>query len=571
MQISELTFFVLSTVLFVPSVDAFSKSQCNANVKARLLNSSLLADDDVFYRQSGRPMLDVNNIRLTLQGCEEQCSAGTSFYDDVGPRLSTWLIPILLLIGNMHMARLGNEKYAALLHFLGDPIDTTWSLLTKAETWSRCFSLAQRTIPQAPNEAHEHYNQRVIDVATIYAGIEELEGSGTDKFKDYFDRILADKRDDMTMDHFYHLCKEIANELSDSRSVEIRRAGLAVFAYFYHVIAGFVDVIGGESSSPPGGRIGTSMFISWLIPAVLLSNAIGGFTSRRTCLRIMERFVKTVTHNAVEDRQMFSQDKSSFFSTSKLKTTDFYTAQRWSGAIYCYRPRKILFRGGNRDTSPLTLFILSILPLLISSTTSITLIWVTPTVGFDCRSLMLLAISVLWILSAAFTFLTWVTGLANGVYHYRLTLIKDALIGIPVLLIIILSSCGIFNSCFCWSAVFSLRRGAYVVLDDADERNFNASTWYPGLVAACLGLQMLILMIMLFVVRHGSALFRRDEIQKQNDWLETHVRRSHIRTFTFDERAVPSGWVKGVPVATTGMASPRLSPSPRMIPRAPAV
>ncbi|KAL4863801.1 hypothetical protein BDV12DRAFT_177024 [Aspergillus spectabilis] len=560
MSISKLTISV-SLVSFARSVVAFSKSQCNANVKARLLNGTLAVDDWIFHRDSrGFPMSNVSNVILDLPGCRAECGPGTSFYDDVGPRLSTWLIPILLLIGNMHMARLGNEKYAALLHFLGDPIDTMWSLLTKAETWSRCFSLAQRTIARAPNESQEHFNQRVIDVATIYAGIEELEGSGTDRFKDYFDRILADKREDMTMDHFYHLCKEIANELSDSRSVELRRAGLAVFAYFYHVIAGFVDVIGGESSSPPGGRIGTSMFISWLIPAVLFRNAIGGFTSRRTCLRIMERFVKTVTHNSVEDRQMFSQDKSSYFLTNKLKTTDFYTAQQWAGAIYCYRPQKILFKGGRRDISAFALFILSILPLLISSITSVALIWVTPTVGFDCRSLMMVCISIMWIISVGFTFLTWVTGLASGVYHYRLTLIKDALIGIPVLLIIILSSCGIFNSCICWSAIFSRKDGAFVVLDDSDERSINAKTYYPGLVAACLGLQMIVLMVMIWTVRHGSALFRRDELQKQQDWLETHVHRRHIRTFTFDGET--AGWIKGIPVSSAATAK-------RMIPRAP--
>ncbi|KAL4916729.1 hypothetical protein BDW62DRAFT_202389 [Aspergillus aurantiobrunneus] len=544
MSIIELIITFCYLVLHTSSVHAFQKSQCNADVIARLENGTIAADDLIFHRNvQGLPMSKPSNLVLTLPGCKETCGTGRSFYEDVGPRLTTWLIPILLLIGNMHMARLGTEKYAALLHFLGDPIDTMWSLLTKAETWSRCLSLAQRTVAQAPTESKEHYDQRVVDIATIYAAIEELEGSGTDKFKDFFDRIVADKRPDMTMDHFYHLCKETANELSDSRSVELRRAGLAVFAYFYHVIAGFVAVIGGESSSPPGGRIGTSMFISWLIPAVLFSNALGGFTSRRTCLRIMERFAKTVTHNAVEDRQLFSSDKPSSFSSRK-SNTDFYAAQCWSGAIYCYRPRKSLFRGGRRDNNAFKLFILSTLPVLVSTVTSVALIWVTPTVGFDCRSLMMVCISILWLLSAGITFLTWVTGLADGVYHYRLTMLKDAMIGIPVLLIIILSSCGIFNSCFCWSAIFSLgRAGAFVVLDDHDERSVNAKTYYPGLVAACLGLQMVVVLVMLWTVRHGSALFRRDEVQKQEDWLETHVRRSHIRTFTFDDST--TGWVRG--------------------------
>ncbi|CEL04885.1 hypothetical protein ASPCAL06009 [Aspergillus calidoustus] len=536
---------LLLLLYLAPLSSAFQKSECNAYVQTALANGTLSANSSIFHRSStNSPFSQPENIILTLPGCKSTCGAGTSFYDDVGPRLSTWLIPILLLIGNMHMARLGNEKYAALLHFLGDPIDTMWSLLTTAEVWSRAHSLAERTIPKAPGEQEAHYKARLVDVATLFAAIEELEGGSADRAADHFhttfSAILASRKPSISSDAFYHLVKETANELSDSRSAGLRRAGIAVFAYFYHVIAGFVDVIGGESSSPPGGRIGTSMFISWLIPAVLVSNALGGYASRRTALRIMERFVKVVSGEGVEDYQMFSADKrSSLLSSwmgrgsadggpSRTTTTDFYASQQWSGSIYCYRPRKILFRGGHRDTHPLTLFVLALLPLLISTTTSVTLIWVTPTIGFDCRSLMMVAISCLWLLSCAITFLTYTTRLADGVYHYRLTLIKDALIGLPVLGVIVLSSCGIFNSCLCWSALFSRRGGAYVVLDDRDERGFNARTWYPALVGACLGLQMVVFFVMGWMMRHGEVIFGRDEEKKQEDWLETHVRRGHM-------------------------------------------
>ncbi|KAL5340230.1 hypothetical protein BJX70DRAFT_407526 [Aspergillus crustosus] len=304
-------------------------------------------------------MSNASNVVLSLPGCTAECGAGASFYDDVGPRLSTWLIPIILLIGNMHMARLGNEKYAALLHFLGDPIDTMWSLLTKAETWSRCFSLAQRTIPQAPNETHEHFNQRVIDIATIYAVIEELDSSGTAKFKDHFDRILADKREDMTIDHFYHL-------------------------------------------SSPGGRIGSPMFISWLIPAVLFSNALGGFTSRRTCLRILERFVKTATHNALEDRQLFSHHKQ-ILSPAQPDLLHRLLQRPAMGRrnLLLPAPKDPLQRRQPRLSThwPSSFFRSS--PSQSQPPPSVALLWATPTTGLNCRSLMLICIAILWLLSAA--------------------------------------------------------------------------------------------------------------------------------------------------------------------------
>ncbi|KAL4888811.1 hypothetical protein BDV59DRAFT_205797 [Aspergillus ambiguus] len=477
-------------------------------------------------------MSNLSNLILTVPGCVDTCGAGASFYEDVGPRLSTWLIPILLLIGNAHMARLGREKYLVILHILGDPIDSMWSLLTKAELWSRCYSLARTYSHQWEREEKEHYERRVLDVGTVYAAIEELVGSGTDKFRLHFEQILREKRPDMSPEHFYHVTKEVANELSDSRSVELRRAGLAVVSYLYHIIAAFVEAIGGKSSSPPGGRIGTSLLISWLIPLVLVSNALGGYTSRRTCLRIMERYVKTVTGHSVEDLRRFSADKKSthFLAGRQQSTiTDFYSAQQWSGAIYCYQPRKSLgFRGGDRDNSPWLLLLLAMLPVTLATVVAVTEIVVTPTTGFGCRSLMLVVMFVLWMASAFITWAMWVTGLATGRYHYVLTVTKDALIGVPMILMVFLSSCGLFNSCFCWSAFFSRTADAHVVLDDSDERAYNSHTFYPGLVSGCLGGQFLIVLWMLRVIRHGSTLFRRDEKQKQEDWLATHAHRKHL-------------------------------------------
>ncbi|GAB1213110.1 hypothetical protein ATERTT37_002259 [Aspergillus terreus] len=512
---------------------AFQKAECNQIVKNRLMNGTLLPDDWVFYRQNDIPMSNMSNLMLNLPGCVATCGGGASFYEDIGPRLSTWLIPILLLIGNAHMARLGPEKYLVILHILGDPIDSLWSLLTKAELWSRCYAAARTYNPPRPQEETESYERRILDIGTVYAAIEELVGSGADRFRAHFEQLVREKRPDMSTEQFYHVTKEAANELSDSRSVELRRAGLAVVSYLYHVVAAFVEVIGGKSSSPPGGRIGTSLLISWLIPLVLVSNALGGYTSRRTCLRIMERYVKTVTGHSVEDLRRFSADKKSLHFLVGRRTaavTDFYAAQQWSGAVYCYQPRKRLgFRGGSRDNSPWLLLVLASLPVLVATGVAVAEIVVTPTTGFGCRSVMLLAMFALWVASAFVTWATWVTGLATGKYHYAMTLTKDALVGVPIVLMVFLSSCGLFNSCFCWSAYFSRKADAHIVLDDSDERARNAHTFYPALVSGCLGAQFLLVAWMLRVIRHGSALFRREEKQKQEDWLATHAHRRHLR------------------------------------------
>src|SRR5213078_1448268 len=93
---------------------------------------------------------------------------------------------------------------------------------------------------------------------------------------------------------------------------------------------------------------------------------------------------------------------------------------------------------------------------------------------------------------------------------------------------IVLSSCGIFSSCFCWSSFFTRSSDAHVILDDSDERERNEHTFYPGFVSGCLALQFLVFAWMLYISRHGSPLFRRNEKKKQEDWLATHERRGHL-------------------------------------------
>lgn len=167
----------------------------------------------------------------------------------------------------------------AIIHLLGDPIDSIWSLLHKIDAWDRCYSLAGQY------SAVCERRRRVI--ATVFAGFEEIEGPRIESNK-YFD-ILAE-RSGIDQEDKFREWGRTASELADSRTDEFLRTCLAIFLYIYQVIAGFVSAIGGGNTSPPGGRIGTAMFISWLVSVVLLSNANGGFTSCRSCFTIMSRF-----------------------------------------------------------------------------------------------------------------------------------------------------------------------------------------------------------------------------------------------------------------------------------------
>ncbi|RYO81247.1 hypothetical protein DL764_009793 [Monosporascus ibericus] len=85
--------------------------------------------------------------------------------------------------------------------------------------------------------------------------------------------------------------RKCARMLAGARTDEYMRACLAVAVYFVYLISAFIPSVGSGSSSPPGRRIGSAIFMSWLIPLALLSNRVGTFTSRRVCLQTMTEFI----------------------------------------------------------------------------------------------------------------------------------------------------------------------------------------------------------------------------------------------------------------------------------------
>src|SRR5436190_10209629 len=143
----------------------FVRATCYNLTLTLLNNHTLTQDSEVFARDnSGRPIVGLSNITLTLPGCEKLCGPKQGFYLDIGPRLSTWLIPILLLVSNIELSPLDKRRFLAILHFLGDPIDSIWSLIHKIDAWHRCYSLAEK------HGAVCERRKRII--ATVFAGFE---------------------------------------------------------------------------------------------------------------------------------------------------------------------------------------------------------------------------------------------------------------------------------------------------------------------------------------------------------------------------------------------------------------
>jgi len=601
---SSTTFFLL--LLYNLPVLALQRDKCAAEITLKLQNGTLYANDTIFYRHNGHAMSDFGKFELTIDGCEKTCGRSFDWYPDVGPRLHTWLLPVMLLIGNLCLATLGKpSSIFTLIHLLGDPIDSIWSLLTKLEAWNRCWDLSEHL-----SNTGAIYKDHVRDRGTILAAIQELEGPGSDPGDTYV-RIINNStldKDDPARPRLHHLCREIANEISDSSVNEMPRTMLAVLTYIFALLGAFVEAIGGKSTSQPGGRIASAIFLSWLLPVILLSNSIGSFTSRRTLVRILERFAKGTKpvlgqqsvipgtppspaspqlsrspfrsgetkrraserrtslalsspstliglsppinpmisiigpdHEAFAgssprkpsqdadwlDLQIFSQDRlSTLFGHHRGSPTTFDAAQPWFGGIYTYQSSKYLF---NITTStrhlpqgPLKLFLIATLAPLAASVTAFLILWFTPTIGLTCRHMPLIVITLSWFLSTLIGHIAYRV-FATGRYHWYLTLIKDIIVAIPSLIFIFLMCSGFFNSCYCWSSVWSRgRANAYIALDPDRERKHNAETIYPALVWACLGFQAFVYFVALRLSKRGRSMMRKDEKTKMRDFWSVH-------------------------------------------------
>ena len=469
-------FFLVAArqVVLVAADAGFHREQCYGRVIEILQsnNSSIAINPSIFISES-----DLTNPILTLGGCQQLCSSGTGWYPDSGPRLVEWLLPIILLVSNMQFASIGMQRYLLILHLLGDPIDSIWSLLAKVDSWSRCFSYAQKLLKE---------KIEIKSLAVINAAAEEvsLAFDLAPKFKAF---------------HSKGLIVETALTLSENKRNEILRTLFAVVLYVFQVLAAFVPAVG-AASRPSGGRIGTAMLHSWLLPIALLSNAIGDFGSLRTCRRTIADLRERLGSRSDQDSctQSVSKLTLSLVGVQMEVQTPYEASMAWSGAIYSYRPNKPFFHD-----SGWKLAFISVLPIAIAFGTAFAVLDTGPTY-FSCRHILVIAVFSVWLISALSTSLLSWASFATGKYLWYIILIKDAVFATTTLALIVASSCGLWNTCYCWSGalVYGERR-ARVPLNPATVFDRNNRVIYPAMVATGLTLQVCVLGAMLWVGWHG--------------------------------------------------------------------
>lgn len=423
-------------VQFVGAKKGFDRDVCLQTLRDSIENGTLERNSSVFYRdERGVTMSDPENPVLTVIGCEEICGKSFKWYDDIGPRLSIWLIPVFLLLSNMEVSPLDKRRYLMLIHLLGDPIDSLYCLLLKLEAWSRCYHVATNMCKGNGRQARH--------VATVLGGLEEIVGFYIDPEVVYRAITERDGKSRRSNEMKHHIANA-ALKLADSRTDERLRTLLATVLYIYQLVSAFVTAVGGGNSSPPGGRIGIAVFMTWIIPNVLVSNFMGCFTSRRTCFNILDEFVRAIDPKT----NLWNELRNTDTDIEKYDSVDeFFDSLPWSGAIYSYRPSKRLKFSSNRhDRSTVLILLLALAPTVISSIIGSLILWHTPPIGLNCRNFLLFAIIIVVFGSFLFTWATYDV-CWKGAKHWHRILIKDAIVAIPCVVLIFLATSGLFNSC----------------------------------------------------------------------------------------------------------------------------
>lgn len=510
MSMFSLTFLFIFVAVSPGS--AFDRLSCQHKVLDLLNNQSLSSTSPFIFRASPQspPYNGPDNLTITLAGCNVFCTPKQTWYFDIGPRLTVWLIPVLLLLANVEPSPVDKYNFLAILHLLGDPIDSIWSLLHKLDAWSRCSALAARCDDMCPS------CKRVI--ASIFAAHEEVQGP----------RIKSERHFEILLEHRslasqFNEWRRAAVRLADGRTLSFGRTMFAFLLYVFQLICAFIPEVGGGSTSPPGGRIATSVLLSWLVPVILIINAVGNLSSRWTAYDILA----DLAANAGEDTFRIIEGRCNFLPNfhfiARASSTEYFDALSWSGAIYTYRPWKLRYATSTHHRRRYTLLLVTLAaaPFLIGSVGGVLILWYQLPVGLNCRHVWLVGVSVLWIISAIITSMTYNSSFATGKYHWRFTLIKDACVAIPSLGIMILSGIGLFNFCWCWSGPFQYRGvGRVPLLETVYFRN--AKSVYPIIVGVALALQLVVVLAVGILWRRGFQLLRWSEKARRTEW--DHVR-----------------------------------------------
>ena len=507
----------------------------NKAMEANTTASQRCPRPDLFRNQSW------DNPELTYQGCRAFVG-DRRWYNDIGSRVYAWVIPVLFLLFNISLGPADKFKLLAIVHAVGDPIDTIWSLLDKLQAWHRCYEEAAAFVEEKSvvqdARPHEQGDMEISTqiLATVFAGIEDVVGHvpGCERvYREVAEELQACDGTALQpggdVSNFVNPdWRRVALHLAESRTNQLVRTFLALVVYLFAIIAEFVDQISGNGDMTPAGRIGAAMALSFLIPITLLSNLLGTFPSRRTCLDICAGLMPEIAMRLCPD-----------LDNGQYVMHRYFDAMSFMGSTYSFRPGKlqrIRSASGLDRRTRLLLPWLAMLPLAFGFIPAMILHHYAAPPGFGCRHLWILGLFATWIISMLLTNLLQELAYRNlnwnrtetvfwqrRNFYFWLIYIKDLVIGVSAIVLVFLSVAGIFSNCWCWCRVlFVGERDAWLPLWYTEISQDNKRSKFPWIVAAFQACQFLYVFFIARWRRRGRRLAQWGETLKRRVWWQVH-------------------------------------------------
>jgi len=527
-------------------------------------------DPRLYYdRGANGSIVETNHTMVTLPACIQACGNAPNAYNilDIQQRVSTWIVPLFILIGSMHFVPLGKWNAAQVtVHLLADPINSLRCLLSKLATYQWWHDRGQRCM-ELPPETRKDIAMIMLaydawqEILTCRAG-HQIEPTGEDVFET-LQKWLEESPQDKRLARL-DACRTAAYELADCRASGLSKTLIGTVNYVVIIGASLVHIINGDFNNRTGHSIAFAMLYSWLIPTVLLSSMVGGFNSKYSSAATLNRLYTDLINierdsNNPAPRNALPQ-LSPFTSIPGESPIAVYESLPWCGANYTYCPPKSHW--GRRN--PIGITAAASVPTLLAMFSAVFMSYTNPTVGIGCRSVQQFGFYVAWVVSA---FLTYYIQFEDAVpihsqiriaedptkpsseheehaaepaqqagnpgngnananpsphptapkRQWHRVLAKDACILIPQIAFFLAGFAGWFNSCFCWSAWFNRLGNAYVVLDPQELILALARKTWPLLTFIPIFVHMLFVFGIWIVFRGGAGLFSVSEEERKKD------------------------------------------------------
>jgi hypothetical protein len=269
---------------------------------------------------------------------------------------------------------------------------------------------------------------------------------------------------------------------------EVGRLSLALIAlalYIFQAISAFVVTVGGQWTTVPGGRIALAMFWHWMVAAILLSNTVGSIPTKSICKRmVFEAYARTGLDHV---RNALEMVKLANLEENGIELDDFHSTV--VGSLRAANqdldhPSLINGMKAHRRRLRYMFIPLGIIPVLSPVINSLALLWYLPPTGPNCRFFLLMAISAMYIFNAISTSICS--------FSERKNRIKDLFLATTSTLLIMLSACGLFNSCRCWSGIYNRsEEEAFIAINNNPLFDPLLKKQFPAIFVVCLTFQFI--------------------------------------------------------------------------------